>query len=352
VDDIIKVNPLHPGALHYKIHALDGPTSANDAHAAADAYAKVAADASHALHMPSHIYLALGEWEGVVESNEVSYAASVARMKKKELNDGARGYHSFAWLHYGLLQQGRYAEAEKILQDMLTYVPNAPTKGARGYLLGMQSRQLAESGTISDKTILDTDVKVDDIGLMAKSARSFLRAQLAYQNGDGNTMDEEIKWLSAQILMASEQVENDGIALCATGTSRYSPTENSINSAEAVIAQIQGMKAILDGNHDQFEMYMKKAVELEEQTNYPTGPPRITLPSFEQYGEWLMEQGNYTKAIVQYNKALQRMPRRSKSLIGKMQALKALGQQDEADIVREELKSILSLADQEVLSLI
>jgi len=111
-DKVIKMNPLHPGALHYKIHALDGPTSAEDAHAAADAYAKVAADAAHALHMPSHIYLALGEWEGVVNSNQGSYDASVARMKKLELKDGARGYHSLAWLHYGLLQQGRYEEAE------------------------------------------------------------------------------------------------------------------------------------------------------------------------------------------------------------------------------------------------
>ena len=79
-DKVIKVNSLHPGALHYKIHALDGPITAKDALDAADAYAKVAVDAAHALHMPSHIYLALGEWEGVVKSNQVSYDASVARM--------------------------------------------------------------------------------------------------------------------------------------------------------------------------------------------------------------------------------------------------------------------------------
>ena len=351
-DNIIKVNPLHPGALHYKIHALDGPTSAKDAHAAADDYAKVAADAAHALHMPSHIYLALGEWEGVVNSNQVSYDASVARMKNLELTDGARGYHSFAWLHYGLLQQGRYAEAEQILNDMLTYVPNDPTKGARGYLLGMQSRQLAESGGVSAETLLDTDVKVDDIGLMAKSVRSFLRAQLAYQNEDTKTMNDEIKWLSTQIFIASEQIEDDGIAMCAAGTSRYAPTENAINSAEVVIAQIRGLKALIEGNDDQFETYMKQAVALEDQTNYPAGPPRITKPSFEQYGEWLLVQGNYPEAIEQFDKALQRMPRRSKSLIGKMTALKALDKHDEAELVQNELKSILAQADKEVLSLI
>jgi tetratricopeptide (TPR) repeat protein len=330
---------------------LDGPTSAKDAHAAADAYAAVAADAAHALHMPSHIYLALGEWDGVVKSNQVSYDASVARMKNQELTDGARGYHSFAWLHYGLLQQGRYAAAEQILNDMLTYVPKDPTKGARGYLLGMQSRQLAESGEISTEISLDTDVKVDDIGLMPKTVRSYLRAQLAYQDKNTDTMDEEIKWLSNQIFLASEQVEGDGIAMCAAGTSRYAPTENAINSAKVVIAQIKGMKAQIEGNDELFETHMKEAVALEDQTNYPAGPPRITKPSFEQYGEWLISKGNYAEAIDQFDKALLRMPRRSKSLIGKMTALKALDKNAEAELVRKELKTILAQADKDILSM-
>lgn len=351
-DDILKVNPLHPGALHYKIHALDGPTSAKDAHAAADAYAKVAADAAHALHMPSHIYLALGEWDGVVNSNRVSYNASVARMKNLELTDGARGYHSFAWLHYGLLQQGRYTEAEQVLNDMLTYVPKDPTKGARGYLLGMQSRQLAESGSLSAETPIDTDVKVDDIGLTAQSVRSFLRAQLAFQTEDTKTMKEEIKWLSTQLLLASKEMEGDGIPMCAAGTSRYAPTENAINSAKVIIAQIRGLSALVAGNDDQFETYMKEAVALEDQTNYPTGPPTITKPSFEQYGEWLLAKENYAEAIRQFDKSLERMPRRAKSLIGKMTALKALDQQDEAALVEQELKSMLANADKKVLSLI
>ncbi len=351
-DKITKVNPLHPGALHYKIHALDGPTSAKEAHAAADAYAKVAADAAHALHMPSHIYLALGEWEGVVNSNQVSYDASVVRMKNKELTDGARGYHSLAWLHYGLLQQGRYTAADQILKDMLSYVPKDPTKGARGYLLGMQSRQLAEYGVVSEDIMLDPDVKVDDIGLMAKSVRSFLRAQLAFENKDINTLSDEIKWLHGKILMASEQVVGDGIAMCAAGTSRYAPTENSINSANVIIAQIQGMKALIEGKDDQFVSYMDQAVKLEEQTNYPAGPPMITKPSFEQYGEWLLAQGEYNAAIEQFDKALQRMPRRSKSLLGKMSALNALNQKDAADLLRDELESIFARADTEVLSVL
>ncbi|MEM6321729.1 MAG: hypothetical protein AAF960_28980 [Bacteroidota bacterium] len=351
-DKITQVNPQHPGALHYKIHALDGPTSAKDAHAAADAYAKVAADAAHALHMPSHIYLALGEWDGVVQSNKVSYDASVERMKNLELKDGARGYHSFAWWHYGLLQQGRYVEAEQVLKDMLEYVPKDPTKGARGYLLGMQSRHLAESSSIASEITLDTDVAVNGIGLIPQSIRSFLRAQIAYQKQDIQTINDEIKWLATKIYTASEQIQGDGLVMCAAGTSRYAPTENAVNSANVVMAQIKGMKALLEDEEDKFESLMKEAVKLENQTNYPSGPPRITKPSFEQYGEWLLAQDNPEEALKQFDAALQRMPRRTKSLIGKMAALKALNRLEEVKRIEQELQSILIQADKPVLSML
>ncbi|MEL6865289.1 MAG: hypothetical protein AAFP19_12760 [Bacteroidota bacterium] len=347
-DRIIEVNPLHPGALHYKIHALDGPTSAKDALDAADAYAKVAPDAAHALHMPSHIYLALGEWEGVVESNQKSYDASVKRMIKKELEDGARGYHSLAWWHYGLLQQGKYTLAEKILNDMLSYVPKDPTKGARGYLLGMQSRQLAESGKIDAQTQLDLEVKVDDIGITAKSVRSFLRAQVAFQKEDLNTIKEEIKWLSNKIYIDSLNIGDSGVAMCAAGNSRYAPTENSIKMAQVILTQMEGLKALLEEDPLLFEMKMKKATELEDLTNFPTGPPRITKPSFEQYGEWLLENSRYEDASAQFDKALLRMPKRAKSLEGKITALKALNQLSEVEEVQGELQAIYAQADAEV----
>ncbi len=74
---IMAENPQHPGALHYLIHSYDDPQHASLALLAANNYAKVAPDATHALHMPSHIYVALGMWDEVIRSNIGSYAASV-----------------------------------------------------------------------------------------------------------------------------------------------------------------------------------------------------------------------------------------------------------------------------------
>jgi len=317
-DKVLAMNPNHPGALHYKIHALDGPTSAADAHAAADAYAEVASSATHALHMPSHIYLALGEWKGVV------------------------GYHSFAWLHYGLLQQERYEEAEQVLKDMLAHVPKDPTKGARGYLVGMQNRQLYESGERSEALEFNPDVLVDDIGISAQAGRSFLRAQLAFANKELGILNDELKWLGNKITMAALQVEGNSIAMCAAGTSRYAPTENSINMARVIHAQLRGMKALLEAQPAQFEAHLKEAVALEAQTNYPAGPPRVPLPSFEQYGEWLLAQGKYAEAIEQFEMSLERMPRRAKSLRGKLEAAKALDKGDEVRDLEKALGEILA----------
>jgi len=345
-DQILAENPNHPGALHYKIHALDGPTTAAEAHQAADAYAQVAADAAHALHMPSHIYLALGEWDGVVASNRASYDASVERMKSLDLKDGARGYHSYAWLHYGLLQQGRYAEAEEVLRDMLQLVPKDPTKGARGYLVGMQSRQLVAQGSVSPETALDLDIAVEDLGLTAKAVRAFTRAQLAYAQKDITTLTAEVNALRQHQTIAAQQVQGDAIAMCAAGPTRYAPTENDLLIAEVTIAQIRGFIALLNDDTDTFKSVMEHAVATELETNYPTGPPRITQPSFEQYGTWLLAQAEYAEALHQFNASLERMPRRTASLKGKRDALTALDQSDEALTVQHTLDSILSLADQ------
>lgn len=344
-DKIIKVNPLHPGALHYKIHALDGPVSAKDALDAADAYAEVAADAAHALHMPSHIYLALGQWDGVVSSNDRSYKASVKRMEDLELSDGARGYHSLAWWHYGLLQQGRYDEAEVLLNEMLTYVPNDPTKGARTYLLGMQSSHVAERGKVDEQTPIDLDVEVNDLNIISKAARSFLRAQFAYTNKDGAVLDEEINWLSSKIYMDSLNIQDSGIAMCAAGNSRYAASPNSIKMAQVVLYQIEGFKALLDNDTDLFEAKMQKATVLEDDTDFPTGPPKITKPSYEQYGEWLLTVDRFEDAHIQFENALVRMPRRAKSLEGKVAVLQGLEQADKALKVQDELEEIYGQTD-------
>ena len=143
-------------------------------------------------------------------------------------------------------------------------------------------------------------------------------------------------------------MNNSSAAMCAAGNSRYAPSENSVKIAQVIETQMKGLKALLEGDQQSFEAQMKKAIALEDQTDFPTGPPRITKPSFEQYGEWLLEKGRYKEASQQFDKSLSRMPKRAKSLKGKLTALKALKQSKEVAQLQEELEAIYAQADAEV----
>ena len=55
--------PEHPGVAHYLIHLYDTPALAERGLEAARRYAKIAPDAAHAQHMPSHIFTRVGYWQ-------------------------------------------------------------------------------------------------------------------------------------------------------------------------------------------------------------------------------------------------------------------------------------------------
>ena len=106
-EEVFSKNPNHPGAVHYLIHSYDDPVHAPLGLRPARVYAKIAPAAAHALHMPSHIFLALGMWDEEIASNQASWAAADARVQRKNLGVDSRGYHALHWLEYGYLQEGR-----------------------------------------------------------------------------------------------------------------------------------------------------------------------------------------------------------------------------------------------------
>src|SRR3984893_3653280 len=110
---VFEENPNHPGAPHFIIHAFDDPDHAILALPAARAYAKIAPSAPHALHMPSHIFVQLGMWQDVVNSNVVAYQAAVELNERMHLPQGREDFHTLSWLQYANLMLGKFDEARK-----------------------------------------------------------------------------------------------------------------------------------------------------------------------------------------------------------------------------------------------
>ena len=114
--DVIRRNPLHPGAAHYIIHACDTPDHAILALPAADRYAKIAPAASHALHMPTHIFVQLGMWDRVARSNEVAWAASEKDSQGKPIDK--YDWHSYSWLAAAYSELGQLKRAASLMNEL------------------------------------------------------------------------------------------------------------------------------------------------------------------------------------------------------------------------------------------
>ncbi len=144
---IFAKNPNHPGAAHFIIHSFDDPDHAPLALNAANAYAKIAPSAAHALHMPSHIYVQRGMWQQVVDSNVVAYKAAVDLNAKLKLAEGREDFHTLGWLSYANLMLGKFDESKKNVESAKAAADRNPSNaGIRDGYLGMRARHIQETG--------------------------------------------------------------------------------------------------------------------------------------------------------------------------------------------------------------
>jgi len=82
LEPLFRQYPDHPGLAHYIIHSYDQPALAARALEAARSYAKIAPDAPHALHMPSHTFTRVGAWsDSIAEPNSKECSRATARSK-------------------------------------------------------------------------------------------------------------------------------------------------------------------------------------------------------------------------------------------------------------------------------
>ncbi len=315
---VIDENPKHPGALHYLIHSYDDPSHAVLAVDAANSYSNVAPAASHALHMPSHIYVALGRWDDVVRSNEESYQASVERMKSMGLDNNARGYHAFHWLMYGYLQQGRVDTARKLLMDMERYTRETPSKRARVHLVLLKGTYMVETNTW-DGPAADITVDVSDLNVSVAARHKFIEGMKAFKNKNRDTLEAAIDYIDKNCGRADLLLPQNDFKVCLS-TTRSEASKTDIDEARVMETQLRGLLAWMDGNTAETEKWLKKSIEMEEALSYSFGPPFIVKPTHELYAEWLVANGRNAEAFQQYELALKRGPNRTMAVKGMEEA--------------------------------
>jgi hypothetical protein len=293
---IFAARPLHPGAAHYLIHAYDSPALAPRGLAAARAYAQIAPDAQHALHMPSHIFVQVGLWDDVAASNARSWAASRAWVVRRRASATEHDFHSLQWLQYGYLQQGRWALARSIIDTARVALADAVYDGgfvdARHAVGNLAFQWMSETGQWDPE--LAALVRAEGIDTASARGHQFLattefQRALVAAGVRGDTVP------AASLVERLARVESRPVVQVRRELLR------------AALARARGDSA-------------GELAALERATAAEAGIPAYGPPGYrpasEQLAVRLRESGRASDAATRYAHVLTRYPNRSSALLG------------------------------------
>ncbi len=359
--EIFQKNPDHPGAAHYIIHAFDDPEHAILALPAARRYAQIAPEAYHARHMPSHIFLQLGMWTEAAASNESSWAASDAWVKRKNLSLSLRDYHSLHWLLYVYLQQGRYTQAEELLGVMRKTMAESTNdnKLRPGYYANNYAEMV--SAFIVETERWDLAAKLFDTSQVqaAMSAAASGGDHTVHPMGQASSAAATVRVSSrartlpilirglAEAMRPSGDAQKSIAELEAIdkqgGTGAY--RARMLTMLEIGELEIKAVQSAARKDFDKAIEMMKRATALEESMAPPAGPPGLIKPSHELFGEILLRAGRPKEAAEQFAVSLRRQPNRARSLVGAARAAAQSGDKTSAAVLYARLISQWQQAD-------
>ena len=332
-EHVFKANPNHPGAPHYLIHISDqDPLFTTSALPAARAYARIAPDASHALHMPSHVFLRLGLWEEVAASNERSWAASRREMARDHLSGAELDSHSLLFLSYAYLESGRWRAARALVDSARRVIGNADVSAAshidgRYAVSNLAFLAAAHTGRWNDAVLPPT----------AKGPAQNGREQFFAMRADYERV-------------VIQRVRGDTAAL-AEGAAAFRARADSAGrrappAFEFLASELEGLLAQARGDQSRAIERFSHAGDFEDQIPV-VGPPSF-LFARELLGAEYMKAGHADSAAVQFQRVLAHVPNRSASLLGLARARVASGERDAAIKSYTQLLTIWKRADADV----
>jgi tetratricopeptide (TPR) repeat protein len=303
LEEVFPDNRTHPGVLHYLIHSYDDPAHAPLGLRAARLYDKVAPEAGHALHMTSHIFVALGQWEEVERAN-VAAMTVVDRQRAAAGRPPAHCGHYADWLAYARLQRAdpeAGAQVRLCRDEAAAELASAPfTTPIEAY----RSSALSWAG-LALRQLIDTG-RWDGPGALALPEGRYLMTRVALAYGDVlAAAGDSAKARSAH---ARRSAAVDALSRARGSTPSEDP-QASRRSA-IILLQASGLEKLAAGDKEGGVADLRAAAVEEAAMPAEYGPPAIPKPSFELLGDALLRLGRKPEAADAYRRALAAAPGR------------------------------------------
>jgi tetratricopeptide (TPR) repeat protein len=293
LEPLFKEMPDHPGMAHYVIHAYDHPPLAEKALPAARRYAKIAPDAPHALHMPSHTFTRVGFWEDSIATNLAS--AEAARKAKSP----AETLHALDYQVYAYLQTAQDQQAQRVIRELdaiLKEVNTAEQYGQVGFYAAasIPARYALERGEWQRAATLapvSTPFPfIDAITHFGRAVGAARSGAAAAAKTDAAKLEELRAALAAkQDAYWAQQVE----------------IQHTTALAWIALAEKKSEEAV---------RLLQEAAKIEDSTDKSAISPGPLAPAREMLGDMLIELKRPAEALVELESVMKKEPNRFRTL--------------------------------------
>jgi Tfp pilus assembly protein PilF len=324
LEPIFKQQPQHPGVAHYLIHSYDYPPIAKQGVDAARRYDKIAPDAPHALHMPSHIFTRVGAWKESIRSNRASANAATDKTFDK--------WHAYDYMVYAHLQLGEDGAARKVTSEALANPARVDHFATAYAYAAMPARLALERAAWKDaaKIELFPAAAAYPWGKypQAESINAYARGIGAALSGDAAGARSELARLeNLRDVAASRKLG-------------YWVEEISIQ-AEVV----RGLASCAEGKRAECTDALRSAASREDRLEKHVVTPGRLVPAREMLAAVTLEGGDATAALREYEAVLEREPNRLRAFAGATRAAERAGDKAKAAQYARQLVELTQSAD-------
>jgi len=300
--------PTHPGAIHYTIHANDVDARADESLDIVRGYSGIAPSVPHALHMPTHIFVRLGEWPGVIEWNRRSADAAL----EVDAGDGISGHypHATDYLLYAHLQRGDDEQARAVLAETLERERFQDIFTSAFHLAAMPARFAVERRAWAEAAAIEPRAPASlswDRYTWPEAISWFARGVGAARSGDLAAARDAEARMTALRDRASDTGERD--------FATYIEVDRLV---------LSGWMAHAEGDAETAIERMRAATELEATVQKHPVSPGALLPPYEALGDLLLELERPAEALAAYESSLETWPGRYNTLLGAARAAAAV----------------------------
>ncbi|HSE91914.1 MAG TPA: hypothetical protein VLF19_01310 [Methylomirabilota bacterium] len=334
LEKAFKDQPNHPGVAHYMIHSYDFPPIAGKGLGAARRYAKIAPSAPHAQHMPSHIFTRLGYWQESIDTNRASVEAAKDELRQARLEAGSyNALHAMDYITYAALQLVKDREARAVYDEIRRIEKIDTEHFAAAFAFTaiparytLERRQWAEAAELA-------------LHPQSLSWQKFPQAEsiLVFARGLGAARGGNVAGAKGEV--ARLEALRDRMA---AARNTYWAEQSEIQRLA-----VSGWIARAEKRNDEALKLLRAASDLEGGTEKHPVTPGAIQPAREMLGELLLELGQPTQALAEFEASQRTDPNRFHGLAGAARAAELAGDRDKARGYYQQLLALAKDADSE-----